>query len=215
MRTALNPAGLLCALAFLARCAPLKVNQEAIAPLSKNPAPIPKPEYAAALVDVYKKLGRHSGKKTDDLVNTSANHRKSALYNRELAYSQRPRQSSCPKRWRAQNEIKLARIQGTPAAWSLYKNGRAEEAKTAMTELSSWSPVTQSFFSCRHDHKQLGENDKRGIFFNARWRPSVFCMFFTPIGGMHCPHSKRAGSEVQGSRFQAQGRSGAVILTRT
>lgn len=146
-------------------------HNEAIALYQKTLAAIPNPEYAAALGDVYKKLGRHAdAKKQYDLVEYigKLNSFNQALYNRELAYFYSDRDLKLAEALAlAQNEIKIRQdVQGYDLlAWALYKNGRAEEAKTAMADaLKLGSRDAKLFFHAGMIHKRLGENDQAREF---------------------------------------------------
>ncbi|MBM4299264.1 MAG: tetratricopeptide repeat protein, partial [Deltaproteobacteria bacterium] len=134
-------------------------------------AAIPNPEHAAALGDVYKKLGRNAdANKQYKLVEYigKLNSLNQALYNRELAYFYADRDIKLPEALTlAQNEMKVRQdVQGYDLlAWSLYKNGRYEEAKTAIAEaLKLGTRDAKLFFHAGMIHKRLGENDKARDF---------------------------------------------------
>lgn len=145
--------------------------KEAIALYQKTLNAIPNPEYAAALGDIYKKLGHHSeAKKQYDLVEYIGrlNSFNQALYNRELAYFYADHDVKVAEAMAlAENEIKVRQdIQGYDLlAWSLYKNGRAEEAKTAIgAALKLGTRDARLFFHAGMIHKELGESDKARDF---------------------------------------------------
>lgn len=146
-------------------------HKEAIALYQKTLNAIPNPEYAAALGDVYKKLGHHSeAKKQYDLVEYIGrlNSFNQALYNRELAYFYADHDMKVAEALAlAENEIKVRQdIQGYDLlAWSLYKNGRAEEAKTAIgAALKLGTQDAKLFFHAGTIHKKLGETDRARDF---------------------------------------------------
>jgi len=146
-------------------------HNEAIRLYQKTLAAIPNPEHAAALGDVYKKLGRNAdANKQYKLVEYigKLNSLNQALYNRELAYFYADRDIKLPEALTlAQNEMKVRQdVQGYDLlAWSLYKNGRYEEAKTAIAEaLKLGTRDAKLFFHAGMIHKRLGENDKARDF---------------------------------------------------
>lgn len=114
--------------------------KEAIALYQKTLNAIPNPEYAAALGDIYKKLGHHSeAKKQYDLVEYIGrlNSFNQALYNRELAYFYCDHDQQLPYALQlARNELTVRQdiYAYDVLAWCLHKNGRNEEAKTAIDQ---------------------------------------------------------------------------------
>jgi tetratricopeptide (TPR) repeat protein len=146
--------------------------EEAVDLYQKTLAAIPFPEYAAALGDVYQKLKRQTeAQKQYDLVQYigKLSALNQALYNRELAYFYCDHDLKLAEALvLAQNEIKIRQdIQGYDLlAWSLYKNGQSEEAKTAMGEaLKLGSQDAKLFFHAGMIDKSLGENAKARDFF--------------------------------------------------
>lgn len=128
---------------------------------------IPAPEYAAALGDIYAKTGRpEQARKQYALVEYIGylNALNKVLYNRELAY------------FYADHDIKLKEglelawseleyRQDVYAydllAWSLYKNGKPEEALSAMSEaLKFGTKDAKLFFHAAMIYHQIGEAEK-------------------------------------------------------
>jgi tetratricopeptide (TPR) repeat protein len=113
---------------------------EAIDLYQKALGVIPTPEYAAALGDLYAKLGRFGeARKQYELVEyigrLSALNR--VLYNRELVYFYADRGIKLTEALElAQREIEARKdIYAHDAlAWALYKNGKVEEAVGPMAE---------------------------------------------------------------------------------
>ncbi len=125
---------------------------------------IPLPEYAAALGDVYTRMGRtENARKQYALVEYTG--RLSALnkvvYNRELALFYADHDRRLPE------ALDLARKEQTVRrdlytydvlAWTLYKNGRAAEAQVAMKEaLRLGTQDARLFFHAGMIHRALGE----------------------------------------------------------
>src|SRR5262245_29149469 len=100
---------------------------------------VPLPEYAAALGDVYTRLGRtgEAGKQyalVEYIGRLSALNR--TVYNRELALFYADHDRHLPQALElARTELQARRDIYTydVLAWALYKNGRAREAQAAMT----------------------------------------------------------------------------------
>lgn len=137
---------------------------EAIALYQRALAVIPLPEYAAALGDVYAHLGQHDeAQKQYALVEyigllNSVNH---SLYNRELAtfYVDHDRQLDAALAL-AQKELESRRdiYAYDLLAWTLYKHGRFEEARTAITTaLRLGTRDAKLFFHAGMIYHQLGE----------------------------------------------------------
>jgi tetratricopeptide (TPR) repeat protein len=145
---------------------------------------IPLPEYIAALGDVYEKIGQaDEARKQYQLVEyigkLSAINQ--TLYNRELAY------------FYADHDIKLTEAlelakreqeyrQDIYAydllAWSLYKNGRPEQARQAIEKaLGLGTKDAKLFYHAGMIYRALGANDKaaeflsRAIDINAHFHP--------------------------------------------
>jgi tetratricopeptide (TPR) repeat protein len=144
-----------------------KRYEEAIDLYRQAIAIIPSPEYAAALGDIYAKTGRpEQARKQYALVEYIGylNALNKVLYNRELAY------------FYADHDIKLKEglelawseleyRQDVYAydllAWSLYKNGKPEEALSAMSEaLKFGTKDAKLFFHAAMIYHQIGEAEK-------------------------------------------------------
>ncbi|HZF04604.1 MAG TPA: tetratricopeptide repeat protein [Patescibacteria group bacterium] len=130
-------------------------------------AVIPLPEYAAALGDVYTRMGRaEDARKQYALVEYIG--RLSALnktvYNRELALFYADHDQRLPEALElARRELEARRDVYTHdvLAWALYKNGRAREAQAAMTEaLRLGTADARLFFHAGMIHRALGETDQ-------------------------------------------------------
>lgn len=140
---------------------------EAIDLYQKAMGIIPLPEYAAALGDLFMKIGRpeEAGKQYDlveyigqlDALNK-------VLYNRELSYfyadhDLKPEQAL----GLARLELEMRKdIYGYDVlAWALYKNGNLQEARTAMAEaLKLGTKDAKLFFHAGMIHYRLGEAAK-------------------------------------------------------
>ena len=140
---------------------------EAISLYQKTLNAIPYPDYAAALGDLYVKVGRPAdAKKSYELVEYIGrlNSFNQALYNRELAFFYCDHDIKLVDALGlAQNEIKIRRdVQGFDLlAWSLYKNGRHEEARAAIADaLRLGTRDARLFFHAGMIYKDLGEKDK-------------------------------------------------------
>ncbi|HSE91449.1 MAG TPA: tetratricopeptide repeat protein [Candidatus Binatia bacterium] len=117
-----------------------KRYDEAIDLYRKAIAILPMPEYIAALGDVYSKIGKSDEtRKQYELVEYigKLNALNKALYNRELAYFYADHDIK-PKEGLelAQRELDYRRdvYAYDVLAWNLYKNGKAEEARDAITK---------------------------------------------------------------------------------
>lgn len=127
---------------------------------------IPLPEYAAALGDVYTRLGRtRDAAKQYALVEYIG--RLSALnkvvYNRELALFYADHDLKLPEALElARREVGARRDIYTQdvLAWALLKNGRAREAEAAMREaLRLGTPDARLFFHAGMIYRALGDTD--------------------------------------------------------
>ncbi len=139
---------------------------DAIALYKRALAVIPLPEYAAALGDVYARLGKtDDARKSYQLVEYigHVNALNRVLYNRELAYfyADHDRQLS--------RALELARLELTVRkdvyahdvlAWTLYKNGQTTEALASMTEaLKLGTKDAKLFFHAGLIHRAAGHVD--------------------------------------------------------
>ena len=140
--------------------------EEGIAFYKKAIEAVPFPEYAAALGDVYTKLGRtDEAKKQYDLVEyigylTDLNQHN---YNRDLALFYADRDVKLPESLElAQRELEVRRDVYTQdvLAWSLYKNGKLKEASTTMDKaLSMGTKDAMFYFHAGLIHRDLGDVD--------------------------------------------------------
>ncbi|HET7342188.1 MAG TPA: tetratricopeptide repeat protein, partial [Methylomirabilota bacterium] len=128
---------------------------------------IPLPEYAAALGDVYTRLGRaQEAAKQYALVEYIG--RLSALnkvvYNRELALFYADHDMKLPEALElARREVDARRDIYTQdvLAWALLKNGRAREAEAAIQEaLKLGTPDPRLFFHAGMIYRALGDADR-------------------------------------------------------
>lgn len=140
---------------------------EAIDLYQKAIAIVPLPEYAAALGDVYTKLGRtDEAQKQYDLVEYIGylNTLNKVLYNRELAYFHADHDRKLPEALDlAKKELEVRRdiYAYDVLAWALYKNGQPEEALAAMTEaMKLGTKDARLFFHAGMIHHRLGEDAK-------------------------------------------------------
>jgi tetratricopeptide (TPR) repeat protein len=136
---------------------------EAIDLYQKAIAIVPLPEYAAALGDVYTKLGRtDEAQKQYDLVEYIGhlNTLNKVLYNRELAYFYADHDRQLPEALDlAKKELEVRRdiYAYDVLAWALYKNGQPAEALIAMTEaLKLGTQDARLFFHAGMIHHRLG-----------------------------------------------------------
>jgi len=114
--------------------------QEAIDLYQKALSVVPLPDHAAALGDVFIKLGRaEDAKKQYDLVEyigrlSTLN---KVIYNRELAYFYADHDTKLDQALdlaRRELEVRRDIYAYDLLAWALYKNGKPEEARAAMVE---------------------------------------------------------------------------------
>jgi len=151
----------------LAGLAQVRVAQqrypEAIALYQQAIGIIPLPDYAGALGDVYRKIGRpEEAKKQYDLVEyigrlNALNH---VLYNRELAYFYADHDLQLQESLElARKELEVRRdiYAYDVLAWALYKNDRPQEALAAMTEaLKLGTKDARLLFHAGMMHQRLG-----------------------------------------------------------
>ena len=144
--------------------------QDAAALYHKALAVVPLPEYAAALGDVYTRLGRTAeASKQYALVEYIG--KLSALnqtvYNRELALFYADHERKLPQAVElARKELEARRDIYTydVLAWALYRNGQAREAQVAMNEaLKLGTQDPRLLFHAGMIHRALGEHDAARI----------------------------------------------------
>jgi tetratricopeptide (TPR) repeat protein len=144
-----------------------KRYDEAIDLYRRAIAILPMPEYIAALGDVYTKIGKSDeAHKQYELVEYigKLNALNQALYNRELAYFYADHDIQ-PK-----EGLKLAQREldyrsdiyaYDVTAWNLYKNGKAEEAREAITKaLRLGTKDAKLFYHAGMIYHQLGDKPK-------------------------------------------------------
>jgi tetratricopeptide (TPR) repeat protein len=156
------------ALAGLARVRAAQQHyDDAISLYQKALAIIPLPEYAAALGDVYTKLGRGpEAKKQYALVEYIGylNTVNKVLYNRDLALFYADHDLKLKQALElATRELQIRRDIYTydVVAWALYKNGKPADAVAAMTEaLKMDTKDAALFFHAGMIHKTLGDAEK-------------------------------------------------------
>ena len=127
---------------------------------------VPLPEHAAALGDLYTKLGRHDeARKQYDLVEYIGrlDRINQALYNRELAYFYADHDVNpaaalalAEREQQARRDIYADDL----LAWALYRNGRARDAVEPMRRaLRLGTRDAKLFFHAGMIHRDLGELD--------------------------------------------------------
>jgi tetratricopeptide (TPR) repeat protein len=128
---------------------------------------MPLPDYAAALGDVYTKLGRPEDAQTQyDLVEYVGylNTLNKVLYNRELAYFYADHDRKLPQALdlaKRELEVRQDVYAYDVLAWALYQNGQPQEALTAMTEaLKLGTKDARLFFHAGMIHHRLGADEK-------------------------------------------------------
>jgi tetratricopeptide (TPR) repeat protein len=137
---------------------------EAIELYRKAIAIVPLPDHAAALGDVYTKMGRaEEGQKQYELVEYIGylNTLNKVLYNRELAYFYADHDRKLPEALdlaKRELEVRKDVYAYDVLAWALYKNNRPQEALAAMTEaLKLGTKDARLFFHAGMIHHRLGE----------------------------------------------------------
>jgi tetratricopeptide (TPR) repeat protein len=140
---------------------------EAIELYQKAITIVPLPDYAAALSDVYTKLGRtEEAQKQSNLVEYIGRLKtlNKVLYNRELAYFYVDHDRNLPEALDLANrELALRRdiYAYDVLAWALYKNDQPQQALAAMTEaLKLGTKDARLFFHAGMICHRLGEYDK-------------------------------------------------------
>lgn len=136
---------------------------EAIVLYQQTMAVVPLPEYAAALGDVYTKLGRreeaHKQYALVEYIGLLSTLNK-VLYNRELAYFYSDHDVKLPEALalaRKELESRQDIYAYDLLAWALYKNDRPQEALAAMTEaLKLGTRDARLLFHAGMIHQRLG-----------------------------------------------------------
>lgn len=140
---------------------------EAIQSYASALAIVPFPEYAAALGDIYTKLGRtEEARKQYDLVGFIAylNTVNKILYNRELALFYADHNIKLKESLelaRKEFEVRHDIYTWDTLAWSLYKNEKIQEAAGAIAAaLQMGTQDAQLFFHAGMIYKRLGDETK-------------------------------------------------------
>jgi tetratricopeptide (TPR) repeat protein len=140
---------------------------EAVDLYHKAIAIVPLPDYAAALGDVYAKLGRpEDAQKQYDLVEYIGylNTLNKVLYNRELAYFYADHDRKLAEALdlaKRELEVRQDIYAYDVLAWALYKNDRPQEALIAMREaLKLGTKDARLFFHAGMIHHRLAEPEK-------------------------------------------------------
>jgi tetratricopeptide (TPR) repeat protein len=156
------------ALAGMAQvCAAQKRFDEAIDLYRKAVAILPMPEYIAALGDVYSKIGKlDEARKQYELVEYigKLNALNKALYNRELAYFYADHDIKLQQGLElAQRELDYRRdiYAYDVVAWNLFKNGKAEEAREAVSQaLKLGTQDAKLHYHAGMIYQRVGEKEK-------------------------------------------------------
>jgi tetratricopeptide (TPR) repeat protein len=134
---------------------------------------VPFPDYAAALGDVYSKLGRPAQTRQQyDLVEFMAhlNTVNKVLYNRELAVYYADHEINLPQALelaRKELEVRQDVYTWDALAWSLYKNHQSEQAVEAMRKaLAAGTQDAALFFHAGMIHRRLGDEAKAQQYFS-------------------------------------------------
>jgi tetratricopeptide (TPR) repeat protein len=160
------------ALAGLAQVrAAQKRYDEAVDFYQKAIAILPMPDYAAALGDIYTKMGRNEqAKQQYSLVEYigKLNALNQALYNRELAYFFADHDMKVDVALElAKRELEYRRdiYAYDLLAWTLYKSGKGEEARDAIEKaLKMGTKDAKLFFHAGMIYFSLGEKDRAKEF---------------------------------------------------
>jgi tetratricopeptide (TPR) repeat protein len=144
---------------------------EAIVLYQQAMAIVPLPEYAAALGDVYTKLGRreeaHKQYALVEYIGLLSTLNK-VVYNRELAYFYSDHDMKLPEALAlAREELEVRRdiYAYDLLAWALYKNDRPQEALAAMTEaLKLGTKDARLLFHAGMIHQRLGNTEQAQDF---------------------------------------------------
>jgi tetratricopeptide (TPR) repeat protein len=162
---------------------------EAVDLYRKAIAVVPLPDYAAALGDVYAKLGQlEDAQKQYDLVEYIGylNTLNKVLYNRELAYFYADHDRKLPQALdlaKRELEVRQDVYAYDVLAWALYKNNRPEEALTAMMQaLKLGTKDARLFFHAGMIHHRLGAHeDARDYLRRALATNSHFHILHTEV----------------------------------
>jgi pentatricopeptide repeat protein len=144
-----------------------KRYDDAIELYRKAIAILPMPEYIAALGDVYSKIGKlDEARKQYELVEYigKLNALNKALYNRELAYFYADHDIKLQQGLElAQRELDYRRdiYAYDVVAWNLFKNGKAEEAREAVSQaLKLGTQDAKLHYHAGMIYQRVGEKEK-------------------------------------------------------
>ena len=144
-----------------------KNYSEAISLYQKAISILPMPDFAAALGDIYIKMGKPElGKQQYELVEYIGrlNSLNQALYNRELAYFYTDHDMKLAESLElAMRELDYRRdiYAYDLLAWSLYKNDKVEEARDAIEKaLKLGTQDAKLFFHAGMIYHRLGEKEE-------------------------------------------------------
>ena len=172
------------------------------------------PEYVAALADVYSKIGKSDeARKQYELVEyigqLSALNK--ALYNRELAYFYADHDIKLEQGLElAQRELDYRRdiYAYDVVAWNLFKNGKAEEAREAVSQaLKLGTQDAKLHYHAGMIHHRLGEKEKarehlrRALSINPH-----FHIFFADNAKRTLVELENSEEQVAGARQPLHGR---------
>ena len=160
---------------------------EAISLYQKAISILPMPDFAAALGDIYIKIGKPElGKQQYELVEYIGrlNSLNQALYNRELAYFYTDHDMKLAESLElAKRELDYRRdiYAYDLLAWSLYKNDKVEEARDAIEKaLKLGTQDAKLFFHAGMIYHRLGEKEKaKTVSQRRRSRPIRIFIFFS------------------------------------
>ena len=162
------------ALAGMAQVRAAQKNyDEAIALYRKALAILPMPEYAAALGEVFERIGQHEqARQQYELVEYigKLNQLNQTLYNRELAYFYADRDIKAKEGLEfARRELDYRRdvYAYDVLAWNLYRNGMMDEARDAVEKaLRLGTKDAKLFYHAGIIYRRLGELAKAKEFLN-------------------------------------------------
>ncbi len=150
-----------------------KKYDEAVALYQKAIAILPMPEYAAALGEVFEKIGKpEQARRQYELVEYigKLNALNQALYNRELAYFYADRDIKAKEGLEyAERELDYRRdvYAYDVLGWNLYRNGKIYEARDAIEKaLRLTTKDAKLFYHAGMIYHRLGELAKAKEFFN-------------------------------------------------
>jgi len=159
---------------------------DAVDLLKKAIAAVPYPEYAAALGDVYQKLGNaQEAKKQYELVEFIGylSQINQQIHNRDLALFYADHDLKLKESLElARNELEVRHdiYSWDVLAWSLYKNGKYQEAADAISHaLSQGTKDAQLFFHAGMLYESVGDSAKAKSYLRqalaiAKFEPGIY-----------------------------------------